>query len=490
MTSAPAPAPTRPRLVSRPLLLVFAADFAGLCGFYLLLSVVPQYASSAGMGVAGAGLTTAAMMGATVAAEFAMPRLVATFGHRAVLIAGLVLLGGPALALPLFAGTGALLAVCVLRGLGLAVIFVVCGELGAALVPAERRGEGLGVLGVVAGVPALLAMPTGVWLAERVGYGPVFVAGGLVALAGLAAVAGLPRHLLDPAAADAASQGMSAVFRMPALRRPTLVFTATAVGAGALLTFLPVTAPSGSAGLAPMALLGHSVAATVGRWWAGRHGDRRGTAGLLSLGALLAAAGMLGLALVGSPVMVLTGAVVMGAGFGIVQNASLAAMYSRVGVGAFGAVTALWSIAYDAGLGLGSAGFGLLSERTGYAASYALMAVLIVAALMASSGVRCGPRRRRRWPGAGRSRTGWRRRRAAAPVIVLGSVLTNDQVPPMFHELPLPLELEPRETLVPLATARFLVRVPSASAKSKPVPRVVPRGAAVDHQLRRGWRCR
>jgi predicted MFS family arabinose efflux permease len=385
MTSiAPAATAARPRLVSRPLLLVFAADFAGLCGFYLLLSVVPQYASSAGMGVAGAGLTTAAMMGATVAAEFAMPRLVAAFGHRAVLIAGLVLLGGPALALalPLFAGTGALLAVCVLRGLGLAVIFVVCGELGAALVPAERRGEGLGVLGVVAGVPALLAMPTGVWLAERYGYGPVFVAGGMVAHAGLAAVAGLPRHLLDPAAPDAASQGMAAVFRMPALRRPTLVFTATAVGAGALLTFLPVTAPSGSAGLAPMALLGHSVAATVGRWWAGRHGDRRGTAGLLSLGALLAAAGMLGLALVGSPVMVLTGAVVMGAGFGIVQNASLAAMYSRVGVGAFGAVTALWSIAYDAGLGLGSAGFGLLSERTGYAASYALMAGLIVATLM------------------------------------------------------------------------------------------------------------
>jgi predicted MFS family arabinose efflux permease len=131
-----------------------------------------------------------------------------------------------------------------------------------------------------------------------------------------------------------------------------------------------------------MALLGHSVAATASRWWAGRHGDRRGTAGLLRLGALLAAAGMLALALVGSPIMVLTGAVVMGAGFGIVQNASLASMYSRVGVGAFAAVTALWSIAYDAGLGLGAAGFGLLSDHTSHATAYALTAVLIVAALM------------------------------------------------------------------------------------------------------------
>jgi predicted MFS family arabinose efflux permease len=383
-TAAPAPAATtRPRLVSRPLLLVFAADFAGLSGFYLLLSVVPMYASAAGMGVAGAGMTTAAMMAATVAAEFAMPRLVAAFGHRTVLIAGLVLLGVPAMALPLFAGTVAVLAVCLLRGVGLAVIFVVCGELGAALVPAERRGEGLGVLGVVAGVPALLAMPTGVWLADRIGYGPVFVAGGVVALVGLVAAAGLPRQPLpDTASSDTAAVGMSAVFRMPAMRRPTLVFTATAVGAGALLTFLPVTAPSGSAGLASMALLGHSVAATASRWWAGRHGDRRGPSGLLSLGALLAAAGMLALAVVGSPVMVLVGAVVMGAGFGVVQNASLAAMYSRVGIGAFGAVTALWSVAYDTGLGLGAAGFGLLSDHTGYATAYAVTAVLIAAALM------------------------------------------------------------------------------------------------------------
>jgi hypothetical protein len=50
------------------------------------------------------------------------------------------------------------------------------------------------------------------------------------------------------------------------------------------------------------------------------------------------------------------------------------------------------------------------------------------------------------------------------PVIVLGSVLTNVHVPPRFHELKLALELDPRATLVPLATARLRVSVPSASA--------------------------
>src|SRR5262245_14089106 len=122
----------RPQLISWALIVVFLADFGGLTSFYLLLPVLPQYG--------GAGLAPAVMMGATVAAEFAVPTVVARFGPRAVLAAGLALIGAPALALPLSASLPLLLAVSLLRGLGLAVIFVVCGALSASLVPAERRG--------------------------------------------------------------------------------------------------------------------------------------------------------------------------------------------------------------------------------------------------------------------------------------------------------------------------------------------------------------
>src|SRR5690606_25520482 len=115
-------------------------------------------------------------------------------------------------------------------------IFVVCGELAALLVPAERRGEGLGVLGVVAGVPAVLAMPTGVWLAGLVGFGPVLVAGALVALVGLAAVAGLRTATLSVDSEP--HSGLLAALRDWTLVRPAAVFAATAVGAGAVMTFL------------------------------------------------------------------------------------------------------------------------------------------------------------------------------------------------------------------------------------------------------------
>lgn len=76
--AAPASVPAGARrLITAPLLRVLFIDFAGLSSFYQLLSVVPLYTASAGAGEIGAGLATATLMGATVAAEFAVPRMVA-----------------------------------------------------------------------------------------------------------------------------------------------------------------------------------------------------------------------------------------------------------------------------------------------------------------------------------------------------------------------------------------------------------------------------
>ncbi len=178
----------RPPIMTRPLLLVFVASFGAMTGFYLLLSVVPLYAESVGAGGVGAGLVTGALMAATVAGELAVPRLLARFGYRVLLAAGLVLLGAPALALPASATMAAILLVTLVRGLGFAICVVVGGALVATLVPPERRGEGLGLFGIVVGVPGVAALPLGVWLVGWTGYPPVFVAGAVAALAGLAVV--------------------------------------------------------------------------------------------------------------------------------------------------------------------------------------------------------------------------------------------------------------------------------------------------------------
>ena len=369
----------RPRLMSRGLALVLAASFSALTSFHLLLSVVPLYATSVGAGEVGAGLATGALMLSTVAAELAIPRLVARFGYRLVFAAGLLLLGAPALALPASASLAVILAVSAVRGLGFAAVVVVGSALVAVLVPRERRGEGLGVYGVVVGVPWVVALPLGVWLAERAGYPPVFAAGAAAALAGLVAVPGFPGRAAPAPAAP--PLGVLAGLRTPALARPAAVFAVTAMAAGATVTFLPLAVTGAAGRLAAVALLLQAAATTLTRWWAGRHGDRHGPAGLLVPGLLATAAGTLALALTASPAAVVAGVVLFGAGFGATQNASLALLFDRVPPSGYGAASALWNLAYDAGLGLGGTGFGAVAALAGYPAAFALTAALALAAL-------------------------------------------------------------------------------------------------------------
>src|SRR5256886_4826169 len=262
---------SRPRLVSGRFAAALLSSFGALTSFYLLLSVTPMYAVSAGAGSAGAGLVTGSLMLTTVLAEFASPRLLGRFGYRAVFAAGALLLGGPAPALLLPHSMVTIIAVSIARGIGFGLSTVVIGALVAASVPAERRGEGIGLAGVVAGVPAIRAPPSGVWLAQNTGYAVVIATTAISALGPLAAVPWLANPAVDKN--DTGQAGLLGSLRSGGMLRPGLVFAATTVSAGVVASFLPLAAGV-SAGVAPLGLFAQAVTATARRWWAGRPRDR------------------------------------------------------------------------------------------------------------------------------------------------------------------------------------------------------------------------
>jgi predicted MFS family arabinose efflux permease len=80
----------------------------------------------------------------------------------------------------------------------------------------------------------------------------------------------------------------------------------------------------------------------------------------------------------------LIGAALFGVGFGVVQNATLTVMFERVQGSGYGAVSAMWNLAYDAGLGLGAVGFGVVAAQTGYPVAFALTSLVVLAALVPS----------------------------------------------------------------------------------------------------------
>ncbi|WP_327431940.1 MFS transporter [Streptomyces sp. NBC_01236] len=375
----PATAPTvpgpaaRPPLLTRPLMLRFVSLIGSSVSFFLLLSVVPRYATAS-----GAGLATGALMLSTVLGELAAPRFVARHGYRVALVAGLCLLGVPALVLTVSHDLVWVAAVCLVRGLGFALTLVAGGALTASLIPAERRGEGLALVGVVSGVPSLIALPLGVWLAAHMGYTPVAVTAGAAALAAIASVPGLPERELT----SGRLVGVVAGLRTGGLVRPAVVFATTALATGIIVTFLPLAVPAAHTGVVAVALFVQPAASTAARWTAGRHGDRHDPARLVLPALLLSCLGMLITALTGSPVAVLAGVTVFGIGFGIAQNATLTLMYARVTASGYSTVTALWNLAYDGGMGAGAVGFGAVAGWTGYPWAFAATAVLMLVALI------------------------------------------------------------------------------------------------------------
>ncbi|WP_433202560.1 MFS transporter [Dactylosporangium sp. CS-047395] len=363
----------RPRLVTRPLLLRLVSIAGSAVGFYLPLSVVPMLAGSSG----GAGLATVALLVATVVVELLTPRLVARAGYRWSLAAGLFLLGAPTVILAFATAPAVIIAVSLVRGAGFAICTVAGGALTASLVPAERRGEGLALLGVVSGVTSLIALPLGVWAATRWGFGPVFVTTAVCTLAALLSVPGLPGR----AAATPEGHGLRAGLRSPALTRPALIFAASTTAVGVIVTYLPLAAAGLPAWVAPAALLAQPAAATAARWLAGRLGDRRGPARLFTPGLLMAAAGTAALALVDSPAALVLGSLVLGAGFGVLQNATLTVMFNRVPAGGENTVSAIWNTAYDLGMAAGAMAAGLIVASVGYPATFLLTAALMLPAL-------------------------------------------------------------------------------------------------------------
>ena len=300
--------------------------------------------------------------------------------------AGAVLLGLPALALLTRQPQAVMMGVSVVRGFGFGLGGVATGALTATLLPPERRGEGLGLLGLVSGVPAIVALPAGVWLA---GHHLAVVAAAMAAVTGLmplVAVRWLPGGREARSTAGQARRTVHAP-RMrglrhsvqlagPALRLP-VIFAVATIAAGVVDSFLPL-AKGIPSNLASAALLVSAITATLTRWRAGRYGDRHGHTRLLIPALAVTALGMAAMMALGSPVAVFAGMVLFGAGFGVLESATFALLIEQLSEAR---ASALWNLAYDAGYGAGPAAFGLICLHTGYPVAFALTGALILVAV-------------------------------------------------------------------------------------------------------------
>ncbi|WP_022883786.1 MFS transporter [Glaciibacter superstes] len=364
------------KIMTPPLMWLLAFAITALCSFYLLLSVVPLYASETGSGAVGAGLVTGAMMLATVVTELFTAQLLVRFGQRKVIAAGILLLSLPALLLTVSSALPVILLVSLLRGAGLAITVVAGTAIAAAIGSRGRQGEVLGIYGVASTAPAIIGLPLGLWVVQHFDFNTTFVISAIVGLVSLVAVPFLHAH---PSAPEH-GQNPFALLRTRAIVRPTVVFTATTLALGVAVTFLPL-ATEALLGIAAIALLVQSCATTLARWVTGMLSDRFGSRRFLAPSMLLAAVGIGVLYFNDSPIAVVAGMTLFGIGLGAVQNLSLTLMLENTRESDYDRVSVLWNVAFDSGMGIGSVAFGYLAVVTGYPWAFAALALVMVLTL-------------------------------------------------------------------------------------------------------------
>jgi MFS family permease len=125
---------------------------------------------------------------------------------------------------------------------------------------------------------------------------------------------------------------------------------------------------------------------------AGWFGDRHGSARLLVPSLLMAALGTAALARPDAPALLITGAALFGTGYGLGQNATLAVMFERAPRSAYDRVSALWNLAFDAGMGIGAVAFGFAVGDWGHATGFAVTSLVVLSALAPALSGRGAPR--------------------------------------------------------------------------------------------------
>ena len=379
---------TRNSRPTRDLFLLYSASIGGDLAFYLLLAAVPALARGADAAATAGAATFALMIGAVVG-EVAAPPLAGFIGQRLVFACGLVLLGLPSIVLAMSPGPEAVVATSAIRGVGFGLTVVVAGSLAASLLPDDRRAEGLGLYGLVVGVPAIIGVPLGAHLAETLGAAPVALVGAAAALVAVPCVL-LIRHDERRRRSSTPADRASARGLGRALLPSAIAFASTTVAYGVLVTLLPVAGGARFGGAVAVCLLLQSIATTVARWGSGRIHAQVPVIAQVVGGLASVLAGSTLLAVAQEPAALALAVVFFGAGFGVIQNVTLVVMFERVDRGSYDTASAVWSVAYDGGMGAGGLIAAVSAVSVGAAGAYAAAGLVVGATLIVAvaSGLR------------------------------------------------------------------------------------------------------
>ena len=353
--------------------LIYITQYAMIAGLPII--IMTEY----GGGDVEAGLAMTFFQIGTVAARPCAGILIDAVNKRRLMIVITVLFFLLMCSFAFAATLSTLYGLRLVHGVIFAVATTTAAALAALILPPARKGEGIGYFALSTNLAMVAGPMIGLLILEY--FTPTVLFSALSVLAAISIAAGGAHRLPDEIILPAKTQrtlSVSTFIERRALA-PALIAGILFFAYGSVLTFIPLyTRSLGLSAETSLFYACYAGAILVTRPFVGRIFDRKGSDYTVYPGLVLFAAGMFLLGNI-EGLSGLIAAVLLGAGFGAVTPALQTLAVRSAPPARAGVATATYFWSLDISVGLAAAGLGVVAVTYGYAFTYSIVDVAVIA---------------------------------------------------------------------------------------------------------------
>ncbi len=288
------------------------------------------------------------------------------WGRKRIMVLGSIGMAVSAVLYVIATSIGPMLGVRIMQGLTFSVTSTAATALVADISPPLRRGEAVGYFGMSNNLSMASGPALGVLLMGLIDFNGLFwVAGGFAVVSFIFAL-----FLRGPVR----QSRPLLIHRSPLIERtalfPSFIFYSFTIGAGAVVTFLPLFAIERGIGNPGLFFTVQALVMVAVRSWTGQLSDRFGRAAVAVPGLIIASISLALLSQASSLTMFLGAAVLYAFAFASIQPSLMALVIDRAKTGTSGAAMGTYMLAMDLGMGSGALIWGLVSDAWGYSRMY------------------------------------------------------------------------------------------------------------------------
>ena len=354
--------------------LIYITQYAMIAGLPII--IMTEY----GGGDVEAGLAMTFFQIGTVAARPCAGILIDAVNKRRLMIVITVLFFLLMCSFAFAATLSTLYGLRLVHGVIFAVATTTAAALAALILPPARKGEGIGYFALSTNLAMVAGPMIGLLILEY--FSPTVLFSALGVLAAISIAAGGAHRLPDEIILPAKTQrtlSVSTFIERRALA-PALIAGILFFAYGSVLTFIPLyTRSLGLSAETSLFYACYAGAILVTRPFVGRIFDRKGSDYTVYPGLVLFAAGMFLLGNIEGLSGLIAAAVLLGAGFGAVTPALQTLAVRSAPPARAGVATATYFWSLDISVGLAAAGLGVVAVTYGYAFTYSIVDVVIIA---------------------------------------------------------------------------------------------------------------